>query len=316
MKISKKIVVALGGHAISHQFEEGNIHQQFANTRQSLVGVVDLISHGYKVLITHGNGPQVGNALIRVEESRHLIPVLPLGVIVADTEGGMGYMIEQCLLNKMHDRHIKKDIATLITQVLVDPDDPSIQNPTKFVGPFYSEAKLKEMSKRPGWILKEDSGRGWRRVVPSPIPIEIVGKRIINLLIENDIVVVTAGGGGIPVYIDKKNGWYEGFDAVIDKDLASAVLAKDVGAEELMILTAVDKVALNFRKRNQKFLDCMTVKEASKFLTDGHFPAGSMGPKIQAAINFLQNGGERVIITSSEKSLEAIQGKAGTVIMP
>lgn len=312
----QKIVVALGGHAISHQFEEGNIHQQFANTRQSLLGVVDLIAHGYRVIITHGNGPQVGNALIRVEESRHLVPVLPLGVIVADTEGGMGYMIEQCLQNKLNDRQIKKEIATIVTQVLVDPADPSIKNPSKFVGPFYDKDNLEQLRKRPGWILKEDSGRGWRRVVPSPIPKEIVGKNVINLLIDNDIVVVTAGGGGIPVYIDRKNGWFEGIDAVIDKDLASAVLARDVGAEELMILTAVEKVALNFGEPNQKFLDSMTCQEALKYLAQGHFPSGSMGPKIQAAINFLHSGGKRVIITSSDKSLDSISGKTGTIIYP
>ncbi|MBN2366217.1 MAG: carbamate kinase, partial [Calditrichaeota bacterium] len=202
MKKSKTIVVALGGNAISQQFEEGNIHQQFANTRQSLAGVVQLIASDYRVLITHGNGPQVGNALIRVEEARHLVPVLPLGVIVADTEGGMGYMIEQCLQNKMKDHSIRKEIATIVTQVLVDPDDPSIKNPTKFVGPFYNPDKVEEMGRRPGWVLKEDKGRGWRRVVPSPHPKEIVGKRVIKLLVENDIVVVAAGGGGIPVYID------------------------------------------------------------------------------------------------------------------
>jgi carbamate kinase len=316
MNKSNTIVVALGGNAISQEFEEGNIHQQFANTRQSLIGVVELIAAGYRVLITHGNGPQAGNALIRVEEARQLVPVLPLGVIVADTEGGMGYMVEQCLQNKMHDRGIKKEIATIITQVLVDPDDPSIANPSKFVGPFYKRSKVEEMSRRPGWVLKEDPGRGWRRVVPSPLPKEIVGKKVIKLLVEHDIIVIASGGGGIPVYIDKRNGWYEGIDAVIDKDLASAVLARDVGAEELMILTAVEKVALNFKKPDQQFLDKVTLAEIKRYQSEGHFPAGSMGPKIQAAINFLESGGKRVIITSIEKSVEAVSGKAGTVIVP
>jgi carbamate kinase len=228
----------------------------------------------------------------------------------------MGYMIEQCLQNKMHDRGIKKQIATIVTQVLVDPDDPSIANPSKFVGPFYGADKVEEMRKRPGWILKEDPGRGWRRVVPSPLPQEIVCKKIIKLLVDNDIVVVAAGGGVIPVYIDQKNGWYEGIDAVIDKDLASAVLARDVEAEELMILTAVEKVALNFDKPSQQFLDKITLDDARRYLAEGHFPAGSMGPKIRAAINFLQWGGERVIITSIEKSGKAIHGRAGTVIVP
>jgi len=308
--------VALGGNAISHQFEEGNIHQQFANTRQSLKGVVEYIAEGYQVLVTHGNGPQVGNALIRVEESRHLVPVLPLGVIVADTEGGMGYMVEQCLQNKLHDRNIDLEIATIITQILVDPEDPSITNPTKFVGPIYSEDKVEEMRKRPGWILKEDKGRGWRRVVPSPIPRQIVGKKVIRLLLENDIIVIAAGGGGIPVYIDQKNGWYEGIDAVIDKDLASAVLARDVQAEELLIITAVEKVALNWGKPDQTFLDRLTIAEARNYLAEGHFPSGSMGPKIQAAINFLEAGGEKVTITSIEKSVEAVKDGGGTTIIP
>ncbi len=316
MNEKKTIVIALGGNAISQQFEEGNIHQQFTNTRQSLRGVVELIRQGHRVLMTHGNGPQVGNALIRVEETRHLVPILPLGVIVADTEGGMGYMIEQCLQNKMHDGEVRREVATIVTQVLVDPDDPSIQNPTKYVGPFYKEDQVEDMRNRPGWILKEDPGRGWRRVVPSPVPLEIVGKNIIRLLIENDVVVIAAGGGGVPVYVDKKNGWLEGLDAVIDKDLASAVLGRDVGAQELMILTAVERVALNFGKPDQVFLDKMTVAEAKKYLAEKQFPAGSMGPKIQAAINFLESGGERVIITSIEKSVEAARGNAGTVILP
>ncbi|MEJ2049218.1 MAG: carbamate kinase [Calditrichota bacterium] len=290
MDHKKVIVVALGGNAITQQFEEGNIHQQFAHSRQSLKGVVELIAHGYRVLVTHGNGPQVGNALIRVEESRNLVPILPLGVIVADTEGGMGYMIEQCLQNKMRDRGIFREVTTIVTQILVNPDDPSISNPSKFVGPFY--------------------------VVPSPIPVELVGKNIIKLLVENDIVVIAAGGGGIPVYIDKKNGWYEGIDAVIDKDLASAILARDINADELMILTAVEKVALNFKKPDQKDLDTISLPEAIRYLEDGHFPAGSMGPKIQAAINFLESGGKKVTITSIEKSIEAIHGKAGTTILP
>lgn len=316
MNRQKTVVVALGGNAISQQFEEGNIHQQFANTRQSLVGVVELIAQGYRVLITHGNGPQVGNALIRVEEARHQVPVLPLGVIVADTEGGMGYMIEQCLQNKLHDRGVHREVATVVTQVLVDPDDPSIKNPTKFVGPFYTEEQAAAMRNRPGWELREDPGRGWRRVVPSPKPKEIVGKNVIKLLVENNIVVIAAGGGGIPVYMDHQKDWLEGIDAVIDKDLASAVLARDVQAQELMILTAVEKVALNYGKPNQRYLDSMTLGQAKKFLQEGHFPPGSMGPKILAAIHFLESGGEKVIITSIEKSVKAALSSVGTTIIP
>lgn len=315
MKEYKTIVVALGGNAISQQFEEGNIYQQFANTRQSLLGVADLITMGYRVLITHGNGPQVGNQLIRIESARGQVPVLPLGIVVADTEGGMGYMIAQCLINILRDRAIQKEVACVVTQMIVDKNDPSLKKPTKFVGPFFKEEQVAELVEKRGWIVKEDKGRGWRRVVPSPKPIELVEKNVIKKLVEQDTIVIAAGGGGIPVYIEA-NGWLEGIDAVIDKDLASWVLAKDIGAEELMILTGVEKVALNFGKPNQTFIDKMTVSEAKQYLSEGHFPPGSMGPKIEASLNFLENGGERVIITSIENSLQAVKGKAGTVIFP
>ncbi|RMH81464.1 MAG: carbamate kinase [Calditrichaeota bacterium] len=308
------MVVALGGNAITREYEEGNIYEQFANTRQSLEGVLELIKLGHRVLITHGNGPQIGNYMIRVEESSDLVPTLPLGIMVADTEGGMGYMIEQCLQNEMHDMGIRREVACVVTQVLVDKDDPALKNPTKFVGPFYPKEKVEELRERRGWIIKEDPGRGFRRVVPSPKPKGIVERNVIRLLVENEVVVIAAGGGGVPVYIED-TGWLEGIDAVIDKDLASAVLANDIGADELMILTGVERVALNFGKPDQRFLDHLTVAEARRYLEEGHFPAGSMGPKIEAAINFLEGGGRRVVITSIEKSVEAAYGRAGTVIV-
>ncbi|RMG67066.1 MAG: carbamate kinase [Calditrichaeota bacterium] len=311
----KTVVVALGGNAITQAFEYGNIHEQFANTRRSLEGVAELIRLGHRVLITHGNGPQVGNYLIRVEEARHLVPTLPLGIIVADTEGGMGYMIAQCLRNILHDHHQRCEIACLVTQVLVDKRDPSIKNPTKFVGPFYKKEQVPELVEKRGWIVKEDPGRGWRRVVPSPRPLAIVEREVIRLLVQNEVVVIAAGGGGVPVYVED-NGWLEGLDAVIDKDLASAVLARDVGAEEMFILTGVERVALNFGQPDQQFLDRMTVSQARQYLAEGQFPAGSMGPKIQAAINFLESGGQRVVITSIEKSIHAVYGRAGTEIVP
>ncbi len=313
--MSRTIVVALGGNAITQPNDEGNIYEQFANTRRSLEGVVELLRLGYRVVLTHGNGPQVGNYLIRVEESRHLVPPLPLGIIVADTEGGMGYMIEQSLWNLCHDHGIRKQIVCVVTQVIVDKHDPSIQNPTKFVGPFYSREQVDRLVKERGWVMKEDRGRGWRRVVPSPKPRAIVEKEVIRLLVANDVVVIAAGGGGVPVYVEE-NGWLEGIDAVVDKDLASAVLAIEIGAEELMILTGVEKVALHFATPKQRFLDNMTVTEARRYLAEGHFPPGSMGPKIEAAIWFLTHGGKRVIITSIEKSLAAAHGRAGTVILP
>lgn len=315
MKKPKTIVVALGGNAISQQFEEGNIYQQFVNTRQSLTGVAGLISLGYRVVISHGNGPQVGNQLIRIESARDQVPVLPLGIVVADIQGGMGYMIAQCLSNVLQDQGIKKEIICIVTQMLVNKNDSSLKNPTKFVGPFFKKEQVDELVNVRGWMVKEDPGRGWRRVVPSPKPIEMVEKNVIKKLVEDDMVVIASGGGGIPVYVEA-TGWLEGLDAVIDKDAASAVMGRDIGAEELMILTGVEKVALNFGKPDQRFIDKMSTAEARKYLNDGHFPPGSMGPKIEASIRFLESGGEKVIITSIEKSLEAVKGKAGTVIFP
>ncbi len=311
----KTVVVALGGNAITQAFEYGNIHEQFVNTRRSLEGVAELIRLGHRVLVTHGNGPQVGNYLIRVEEARHLVPTLPLGIIVADTEGGMGYMIAQCLRNILHDHQQHCEIACLVTQVLVDKHDPSIKNPTKFVGPFYRKEQVPELVEKRGWIVKEDPGRGWRRVVPSPKPLAIVERKVIRQLVDHDVVVIAAGGGGVPVYVEE-NGWLEGLDAVIDKDLASAVLARDVAAQELFILTGVERVALNFGQPDQVFLDRLTVSQARQYLQEGQFPAGSMGPKIQAAINFLESGGQRVVITSIEKSIQAVYGRAGTELVP
>lgn len=308
-------VVALGGNAITREFEEGNITQQFANTRRSLVGVVKLIKQGYRIALTHGNGPQVGNALIRVEETRHLVPPLPLGIIVADLQGGMGYMIQQSLQNKLYKRGIRREVATVLTQVIVDKNDPSILNPTKFVGPFLKGEEVEEIVYKRGWVVKKDSGRGFRRVVPSPIPLEIVEKKIIEKLVHEGTIVICSGGGGIPVYVEE-DGTYEGVDAVIDKDLAAAILGRDIKAEELYNLTAVEKVALNYHKPNEVQVDCMTVREAKKYLEEGHFPKGSMGPKIQAAINFIEAGGKMVVISSIGKMAEAIQGITGTRIVP
>jgi carbamate kinase len=314
MSMQRKAVVALGGNAITREFEEGNIYQQFANTRRSLVGVADLIEKGYLVAITHGNGPQVGNALIRVEESRHKVPPIPLGVLVADLEGGMGYMIAQSLQNKLHLRGVKREVATIVAQVIVDRKDPSILNPTKFVGPFYHEHEVKELEKLRKWIIKYDEGRGWRRVVPSPIPLEIVEKDVIKKLVDEGIIVITVGGGGAPVCIED-DGTYEGVDGVVDKDRSAAILARDIDAHELYILTAVEKVALNYRKSNQIDLGELKVADAKKYLLDGQFPKGSMGPKIESAIQFIESGGEICIITSTEKMTEAIEGKTGTRIV-
>ncbi|NOZ63239.1 MAG: carbamate kinase [Calditrichaeota bacterium] len=314
MAEKKTAVVALGGNAITREFEEGYIFQQFANTRRSLVGILDLIKRGYRLAITHGNGPQVGNYLIRVEETRNLVPPIPLGIMVADLMGGMGYMIAQSLQNKLIRHKIEREVATIVSQAVVDKNDPSILNPTKFVGPFYKEEDVKKLQQERNWIMKYDSGRGYRRVVPSPIPLEIVEKNVIKKLVDQDVIVIAVGGGGAPVYVEE-DGTYEGVDGVIDKDRASAILARDIGAQELYILTAVDKVALNYRKPDQVDLDQLTVVEAKKYLAEGQFPKGSMGPKIESAIHFIEQGGEVCIITSTERLTDALEGKTGTRIV-
>jgi len=310
----KTAVVALGGNAIGTTGRE-DIHQQFANTRKSLAGILELVKEGYQLAITHGNGPQVGNALLRVECTMDTIPALPLGVIVADTEGGMGYMIEQSLQNKLHREGIPRKVVTIVTQVIVNRNDPSILNPTKPIGPFYTKEQAERLAKYNGWIIKEDAGRGFRRLVPSPIPTEIVEKDIIKSLVQSGTIVIAAGGGGAPVYVEE-DGTYEGVDAVVDKDRASAVLARDIGAEALVILTSVDKVCLNYMNPDERPLSWVSVTEAKRYMAEGHFPQGSMGPKIGAAIQFLEAGGKQVIITSPGLVKEALEGKAGTKFIP
>jgi carbamate kinase len=240
-------------------------------------------------------------------------PILPLGICVADTEGGMGYMIGQSLQNRLYRDNIQREVVTIITQVEVKKDDPELANPSKFIGQFYSEQEAILFKTERGWVMKEDSNRGWRRVVPSPIPKRIIEGRIIAQLVDSGVIVIAAGGGGIPVYVEK-DGTLEGVDAVIDKDRASALLANQIFAEMLIILTSIEKVAVNFGKPNQKLIDEMTASEAEEYLRQGHFPPGSMGPKIEAAIDFLRNGGTKVVISSIEKAAEAVFGNAGTVI--
>lgn len=312
---NKRAIVALGGNAITVKNIEDTIANQFAHTRRSLQVIVELARRGYDLCITHGNGPQVGNALLRVELARGKAPILPLGICVADTEGGMGYMIEQSLQNRLDKEKVDRRVCTVITQMVVDPNDPSIKNPTKFVGQFYGEDEARALAAERDWTVKTDADRGWRRVVASPLPQTCVEKDVIRLLLDHHMIVIAGGGGGIPVYIDDKLG-YEGVDAVIDKDRASAVLGREVNAELLLILTSVDRVSLNFGKPEQKNLDRVTVSELRKYYGDGHFPPGSMGPKIEAAMDFIAGGGQQVIITSLDLAAEAMAGKAGTRIYP
>lgn len=315
MNNEKIAVVALGGNAITRKGVADTIANQFRHTRDSLAAIMPLVERGYKLAITHGNGPQVGNAILRIELTHGKAPELPLGICVADTEGGMGYMIAQSLQNRLHREKIGRQVLTIVTQVVVDQNDPSVKNPSKFIGQFYSEDDAERFRRERGWAVRRDSDRGWRRVVPSPIPISIVESDAIKALVHQGYIVIAAGGGGIPVYIEQ-DGTYEGIDAVVDKDRASAVLARDIGASLLIILTDVDQVAIHFGKPNQQFLDRVTVSEISRLRDEGHFPAGSMGPKIEAAVNFLSWGGAEVLISSIAGAADAIAGKTGTRIVP
>lgn len=310
----KKIVIALGGNAIIKKGQKGTISEQFDNTIESLKHILPLIKKDYRIILTHGNGPTVGHMMIRVEAGLKQAPYIPLGICVADSQGGLGYMIELCLHNILFKEKIKKKVITLITPVLVSEKDAAFKNPSKPIGPFYTKQQAEKMKKlHEDWVIKEDSGRGYRRVVPSPIPLEIINKEVIKKMIEEGYIVIAAGGGGIPV-IHREDKTLKGVPAVIDKDRTAAILARDIKADTLMILTAVDKVALNYGKEEQKDLDKLSLKEAKKYLKKGHFPPGSMGPKIEAAISFLENGGKEVIICALEKPDEALKGKAGTRI--
>lgn len=308
----KTIVVALGGNAIIEEGTEGTVEQQFENTRKSMDAIVGMIRSGHRVVLSHGNGPQAGVHLIRNEAAASQVPPSPLGVIVADTQGSMGYMIAQCLSNALHKAGVQKDVVTIVTQVEVDPADPSMLNPSKYVGPFYKADQVEKLRDR-GWVIKEDPGRGFRRVVPSPLPLDVVEKGTIKDLIDDGKVVIAVGGGGVPVKREA-DGTLSGVDAVIDKDRASALLANLVGADELLILTGVDRVAINYKKPDQRYFDAMTVADCDRYLGEGQFPKGSMGPKIEAACDFIRRGGARVIITSMENATAAVEGKAGTVV--
>jgi carbamate kinase len=310
----KLTVLALGGNAIIQKGEKGDIHQQFANTRNSMKHVAELVKDGYKFLITHGNGPQVGNIMLMVDKAQELVPETPLGIADAMTSGSMGYMIEQCLQDMMIQQGFLKNVVTIPAQVIVDKNDPALENPTKPIGPFYTEDQAAALREEKGWVVKEDAGRGYRRYVPSPYPIDIVEKDAVKLLLENDYIVITGGGGGIPVFYTEERT-LEGIDCVIDKDLASMKLALAVGAKTLVIITGVPKVAINFGKPDQKELETMTLAQARYYYEEGQFPKGSMGPKIMAAIEFVQaDPVNKVIITDVASLKEALEGRAGTTI--
>lgn len=309
-------VVALGGNAISPPDRLVSVADQFAQTRRSLRGLLQLLRKDYQLALVHGNGPQVGAALRRVELARGITPDVPLGLLVADTQGSMGYMIEQSLQNLLTVEGIDRQVVTLVTQALVDQNDPALKDPTKFVGSIFTKEEAEQLLSEGGWTIKQFRGEDeWRRVVFSPKPVSIINSAIIKELVHSGRILIAAGGGGIPVYLDPKLG-LEGIDAVIDKDLAAAILAQEIGANELIILTNIDAVRLNFGKPDERAISRMTVAEAKGYAAAGEFAKGSMGPKVQAAIQFLEQGGERAIICELKEVDLAIQGQAGTVIVP
>jgi carbamate kinase len=312
MKMKKLAVVAIGGNAVNRPGEKPTAENMLSAIEEAMGYLVDMLDE-YDIVITHGNGPQVGNILIQQEMAKEVIPPFPIDVNDAQTQGSLGYMIVQALRNRLAERGLNREVAALITQIVVDKNDEAFKKPSKPVGPFYTEEEARKLMMEKGWIMKEDAGRGWRRVVPSPKPLDIVEKEIIQMLLKNDVIVVAAGGGGIPVV--RENGKLKGIEAVIDKDRASALLAIEINADELIILTGVEKVALNYGKPNQTFVDTLIVDDAMKYLKEGHFPAGSMGPKIEAAIDFVSATNKTCLITDMRKLKEALSGKTGTRIV-
>jgi carbamate kinase len=308
-------IISLGGNAIIRRGDKGTIEEQFANTRACTRQVSRMIKEGYKVIITHGNGPVVGNIVLRGEAAKNTIPPMPLYICDADSEGGIGFMIQQTLYNHLRSIHQVKDVVTIITQVVVAEDDPAFKEPTKPIGPHYLQEEAEALRRTQGWRLVEDSGRGFRRVVPSPRPVRIVEKNTIKHLALEGVVVIAVGGGGIPV-VESPKGDLKGVDAVIDKDLSTSVLAREVGARSIISLTEVDMVYLDYGTEDQRGLREVSLEEMRAYYGQGHFPPGSMGPKIEAAIEFLEAGGEEVIITLPELVEEALEGKAGTRIRP
>ncbi|GHI00586.1 carbamate kinase [Neobacillus kokaensis] len=315
--MEKLVIVAIGGNSLVKEDGSGSVQEQYEAVCETAVNIADMVEEGFQVVVTHGNGPQVGFGLRRSEIANEVkgMPIVPLVNCGADTQGGIGYQIQQALTNEFARRGINKKVATVITQVEVSQNDPNFKNPTKPVGSFFTFEQAEEMKKEhPDWIFIEDSGRGYRRVVPSPKPIDIVEKDAIKKLIEAGFVVIAVGGGGIPV-IKKDNNTYEGIDAVIDKDFATSLLAEQVQAETLIITTGVSRVCINFGKPNQQALESITVEELKQFTAEGHFPPGSMLPKVEASLSFLEKNGSRVIITDPESLKDAIVGKAGTHIV-
>jgi len=305
-------VIALGGNAILPAGKAGTITEQVAITQTVMTEIAGLVSSGRQVVLTHGNGPIVGNIVIRNEAMKATIPPMPLDVCGADSQGGIGYMIQQTLRNVLREKGRDNEVVSLITQVRVDESDPAFKNPVKPIGPFYSKEEASRLTRERGWKIVADARRGYRRVVPSPYPIEIVEIEVVKNLVRHGTVVITVGGGGIPVVF--KDGRYEGVEAVIDKDLASSLLARKLGAERLIIITNIDAVYVDFGKPAARALPAVTLDEVKTLFRQGQFPPGSMGSKVQAAIEFLESGGRSVLIAQPGDLLDAVEGRKGTTI--
>ncbi|MGD8537477.1 MAG: carbamate kinase [Candidatus Aminicenantes bacterium] len=310
----KIAVIAFGGNAILPKEQKGLQKEQMNNAKKAASLMIHVVKKGYDLIIVHGNGPQVGNLLIQMEEAVNKIPPFTLEVCDAMTEGSMGFMLEQAIINELRKNSVDKEVATLITQVIVDRNDPAFDNPTKPIGPFYSQYRAQMLMREKKWTMTEDAGRGFRKVVPSPKPIDIVPKRVLHDLVHAGKIVIAAGGGGIPIIINGR-GLFQGVEAVIDKDYASSLIAREINADLFVILTNVSKVSLNFGKPDETSIPVMTVEEAKKHYDEGQFPPGSMGPKIDAAIEYIQGGGKEVLITSASHLKAALINRSGTRII-
>ena len=310
-----KLVLALGGNALIREGEAGTLEEQRRRISQAMAPTADLVAAGFASVLTHGNGPMVGHLLLQMECARAVVPPMPLFISDADTEGSLGYLIQQCLVNELHRRGQERGVVTVVTQVEVSADDPAFGAPDKPIGPFYPEGEAARLKTERGWHLLEDAGRGWRRVVPSPRPLTIIEQGVITYLLDGGIIVIAAGGGGVPV-IRRPDGDLVGVEAVIDKDRASAVLAREISADLLIFLTAVEYVYVDYRQPGQRPLKTLHRAEARNYLAAGHFAPGSMGPKIESALDFLSQGGRRVLITQPESLAAALKGDTGTHIFP
>ena len=308
-------VVAVGGNSLIKDAQHRTVPDQYAAAAESMHHIAGMVAAGWKVVVTHGNGPQVGFILRRSELSRHELHEVPLDSCGADTQGAIGYMFQKALRNEFRARSLPRQAVTLVTQVVVDAADPAFAKPSKPIGSFMDEAQARQLMAKEGWTMMEDAGRGWRRVVASPKPQAIVERDAIQALLDKDFVVIAVGGGGIPV-VQAEDGSLAGVEAVIDKDYASALLASSLPADLFVISTAVEKVALNFNKPDQRWLDRLTLAEAREYLEAGHFHKGSMGPKIEAIASYLERGGQRALITNPENLGRALAGETGTWVVP